>query len=654
MMRRVPPGETHGRRVSFSGHAAFHSAWRILIGRPLRFGEAAKEQITPFEGLSALSLDALTSVAYGPEAILVVLATAGLAALRMMLPVTVAIVCLLAVLIFSYRQVIDAYPGGGGAYAVSRDNFPSSVSQVAAAALIVDYILTVAVSIAAGVASLTSAYPALRPATVPLCLGVLASITLLNLRGIGESARAFLLPTVFFIVGLYVIIAVGLVHPLAPHAVQHGRSLVPTHNVEALSVLLLLRAFAAGCSALTGVEAITNGVPLFRPPRTVRAKHTELALGLILGTLLLGLAVLALRFHTEPRSGQTVLSQIMAAAVGRNWAYYIESLTITVVLALAANTSFGGLPVLANLLARDSYLPHLFSLRGDRLVFSGGIWTLAIVAAVLLVGVRGDTNTLIPMYAIGVFTGFTLAQTGLVVHWRRVRTPGWRARAALNAVGAAASGVSTVIFLIAKFTSGAWGVVVAVLIIILLFRRIRARYESVAARLALGEVPPKPHPRRTLVIVPVTSISRLTAEAIAEALSLGDEVIAIAVEFDIGRSVHKGGNQPADELADEPTVAWEERAEDLRREWRRWHPGVPLHVLHTTYASLYQPIVRYVEEMRRKRTEQIVLLMPTLIFERPLQSLLSNRLDLILYRELRALPDVIVARVSMSLGDLEG
>ena len=373
------------------------------------------------EGLSALSLDALTSVAYGPEAIIVVLALAGASALHLVLPVTVAIVILLAVLVSSYRQVIEAYPQGGGAYAVSLDNFGPRASLLAAAALVVDYTLTVAVSIAAGTQALTSAFPSLAGATVPICLAILALITVLNLRGLGDAARAFLLPTMVFIVGLLAIIVIGMVHPLALHAAQPGRSLVPAHALEPVTILLLLKAFSAGCSALTGVEAIANGVPLFKQPRVRRAKRTELLLGAILGAMLLGLAVLAARWHIGPRSGQTVLSQIMAMAVGRHWAYYVMSLTITIVLALAANTSFGGLPVLAGLLANHNYLPHLFSLRDDRQVFASGIGTLAIMSGALLVAVRGNTLTLIPLFAIGVFTGFTLSQSGLVVHWRRLR-----------------------------------------------------------------------------------------------------------------------------------------------------------------------------------------------------------------------------------------
>jgi amino acid transporter len=606
------------------------SVWRVLIGRPLRAQEASKEQITPVEGLSALSLDALTSVAYGPEAIIVVVALAGAGALHLVLPITVSIVLLLAILVFSYRQVIDAYPGGGGAYAVSRANFGPGASLVAGASLIVDYTLTVAVSIAAGVGALTSAFPGFTSATVPICLGILGVVTILNLRGLGETARAFLLPTMIFIVGLLTIIAVGLVHPLALHAPQPGRSLLSTHSLQTVSVLLVLKAFSAGCSALTGVEAIANGVPLFKEPRAIRAKRTELLLGVILGTMLLGLAELARRWHIGPRSGQTVLSQIMATAVGRHWAYYTVSLTITLVLALAANTSFGGLPVLASLLARDNYLPHLFSLRGDRQVFSNGIWALAIMSAALLVAVGGNTNSLIPLFAIGVFTGFTLSQSGLVVHWWRNRPPRWRRRATINGLGAVVTATATTVFLISKFTEGAWVVVVAVPMFILLFTRIHAYYGRCAFELGFDAVPAKPRGKRTVVIVPIAQRSKLAEHAISEALSLGQEVIAVTVVFD-------GGDQGSHD------------AQHLQQEWAEWDPGVPLRVLKTEFASIVDPIVTFIDEIQTRHKDQIVVLIPVVVPTRLRYRFLHNQIDLVLSAALRTRTDVVVARVAMPL-----
>ena len=614
--------------------SAAANTWRVLIGRPLRNSEAAKEQITPVEGLSALSLDALTSVAYGPEAIVVVLAVAGGGALHLVLPITLAIIGLLCVLVFSYRQVIDAYPGGGGAYAVSRANFGPRVGLVAGASLIVDYTLTVAVSIAAGVGALTSAFPGLMSVRVPICLAILAVVTLFNLRGLGEAARAFLLPTMVFIVGLLAIIAIGLVHPLALHAVQPGRPLLATHGLQTVGILLVLKAFSAGCSALTGVEAIANGVPLFKAPREQRAKRTELLLGVILGTMLLGLAVLASRWHVGPRSGQTVLSQIMADAVGRHWAYYIVSLTITMVLALAANTSFGGLPVLASLLARDDYLPHLFALRGDRQVFANGIWALAVLSGALLVAVGGNTNSLIPLFAIGVFTGFTLAQSGLVVHWWRTRPPHWRHRAGINALGATMTAVATIVFLFSKFLEGAWVVVVAVPCFGLLFVRVRAYYLRAGVALGLGRRQEHPRARHSLVIVPVTAVSRLTLYALSEALSLGSEVIAVTVVMEGGELGAAQGNA-------------------LATEWAKWDPGVSLRVLQTEYSSVVEPITAFIDELRAADDRQIVVLIPTVIPDRVRYRILHNQMDLVLSAALRSRPDVIVARVQLPTSALK-
>ena len=614
----------HPKEIEVAGR----TFWTVLIGRPLRSSEASKEQINPFEGLSALSLDALTSVAYGPEAIIVVLALAGAGSLHLVLPITVAIVVLLAILVTSYRQVIDAYPGGGGAYAVSRANLGANASLVAGAALIVDYTLTVAVSIAAGVGSLTSAFPSLSPYTVALCLGILAIITLLNLRGLGDSARAFLLPTFMFIIGLLAVIAVGLIHPLGLHEIQPGRSLLSTHGLQVVSVLLILKAFSAGCSALTGVEAIANGVPLFKEPRAQRAKRTELMLGIVLGAMLLGLAVLARRWHIGPRSQETVLSQIMGMAVGRHWAYYVVSLTITVVLALAANTSFGGLPILGSLLARDNYLPHIFGLRGDRQVFNSGIWVLASLSALLLIAVGGNTNEMIPLFAIGVFTGFTLSQSGLVVHWWRERPPRWHYRAVINGVGAIVTGVATIIFLISKFTQGAWIVVIAVPLFIVLFMRINAYYARVAVSIGIDKIPPAPEGRETLVIVPIVNVSKLTSYAISEALSLGQEVTAISVIID-----------PAD--------ANQQRESTLKEEWDKWNPGVPLQLLHTDYSSIVAPICHFIDEQLATDDRQIVVLIPVLVPSKLRYRVLHNQFDVILSRDLRKRTDVVVARVQM-------
>ena len=606
-----------------------HRTWRWLIGRPLSPAQARKEEIGPIEGLSALSLDALTSVAYGPQAMVVVLAAAGLGALRLTLPITAAVVVLLAILVFSYRQVIEAYPRGGGAYAVSRENLGAGVSQVAAAALIVDYVLTVSVSIAAGVGALTSAFPPLLPFTVPICLALLAVITVLNLRGLGSSARAFLVPTLLFIAGILAVVVVGLIHPFAAGAAQPGHSTLPARPLEVVGLLLVLKAFASGCSALTEVEAIANGVPQFRRPRVARAKQTELLLGVLLGVMLLGLATLIVRFHIGPRTGQTVLSQVTAASLGRNWAYYIVSITTTLVLGLAANTSFGGLPILGSLLARDNYLPHLFAIRDDRLVYSIGVWTLAIASGALLAVVGGNTDRLIPLFAIGVFTSFTLSQAGMVLHWWRIRPPGWRGRAGLNGLGAVMTAIATLIFLLTKFTAGGWVVVVAVPALIFLFRRVSTYYRRVAVTIGLSVVPKLPAKRRVLAIVPITNVSKVTAAALADALSIGDEVVAVHVQF----------------TDDEKSA--------LVAEWARWNPGVPLVTLRSPYHSVVRPILRYVRstEARRGGHDLVVVLIPVVVPRRLRHRILHNQMDLVLDAVLHRRKDVVVARIPYRLED---
>lgn len=598
--------------------------WRMLVGPPLRVSEAEREQIGAVGGLAALSLDALTSVAYGPEAIVVVLATAGTAALPLIVPITVAIVLLLSILVFSYRQVIEAYPAGGGAYAVSRANLGPGASRLAGASLIIDYILTVAVSIAAGVGALTSAFPALLPATTPLCIGVLAVITVLNLRGVGESARAFLLPTMLFIVGILGIVVVGLIHPM--HTPVTGAPVSGSGiGLTLVGILLVLKAFAAGCSALTGVEAIANGVPLFRAPSVARAKQTELLLGLLLGIMLLGLAVLTARFHIGPHAGQTVLSQIMTAAVGRGWFYYMVSITTTVVLALAANTSFGGLPVLLSRLAQDHLMPHIFTVRGERLVFQYGIGALALLSGLLLAVVRGDTNALIPLFAIGVFIGFTLSQTGLVVHWWRTRPRHWRSRAILNGTGALATAAATLIFLFAKFLEGAWVVVVAVPLLMLLFRRIHMYYQHVGEQLALGTRPPPLVRRPTLVVVPVTGVSKLTAQALSDAVSLGDDVVAVSVQ--VG----------------------EQARSDLEDEWKRWNPGVPLVTLQTEYHSVTRPFLRYIRSLEHSEQDRIIVLIPEILPAHFWQRMLHNQRGVILAAALQQHSNVVVGRLAFHL-----
>ena len=594
---------------------------KVMPRVPLRHGEGSKDHLTSFEGLAALSLDALSSVAYGPEAIVLVLAAAGTAALRLTLPITLTIAGLLVVLVVSYCQVIAVHPDGGGAYAVGKKDLGATVSLLAAASLVVDYVLTVAVSLAAGAASLASAFPSLAPHLLAMCLTGLVLITAVNLWGIAESARVLMLPMVVFLAAIFGVIITGLLrsHPAAVIGTAQ-----PVHITEALGVILVLKAFAAGCSALTGIEAIANGVPTFRRPRARRAQRTELMLGALLGAMLIGLSVLIRREHVAPRGGVTVLAQLTAGSFGTGWAYYAASIAVTLVLALAANTSFGGLPVLMSLLSDDDRLPHLFGLRAERPVHRYGVVALALLAAVLLIAVNAVTARLIPLYAIGVFTGFTISQTGLVRHWHSQRTPRWLLHAALNGVGAILTATATAVFIATKFASGAWVVVLIVPALMLLFSRIQSYYRAVGIELDLGQLPHRSLPARSLVIVPVGSISKLTEHALRAALSLSDDVIAV--------SVHPEAAQSA----------------AFRAEWDRWDPGVQLETLDSPHRSLVHPVVDYVRHVQQAG-RQVAVLIPEIQPRRWRYRILQNQRGLLLATVLRASTDVVICTIPYRL-----
>jgi amino acid transporter len=595
----------------------------------VRTGEDREERhrLTAFEGLAALSLDALSSVAYGPQAIVIVLAAAGAAGLDYTLPVTLAIVVLLCVLVISYRQVIEAFPTGGGAYAVAARHLGRQASLVAAASLIVDYVLNAAVGVSAGVAALWSAFPHLYGARVWLCLGVLGLITAVNLWGVAESARVFIVPTVLFIIAIAIVILGGLLHS-QPVFSLNGHLGAAT---ESIGILLLLKAFASGCSALTGVEAIANAVPEFKQPRARRAQHTEMWLGILLGLMLIGISVLIRKFHLAPSATTTTLAQLTAAAVGHNIIFYAIQLITTVLLALAANTSFGGLPVLASLLARDNFLPHLFRLRADRQVHRYGITVLAVFAAILLVVARGDTQALIPVFAIGVFVGFTLSQTGMVRHWREQRSDGWFGRACINGLGALLTLAALAIELVSKFTEGAYLVVIVVPLLVLMFHRIRVNYDRIGDLLQLGKVPPPPQRLSSLVVVPVGGMSRLTAEAISVALSIGDEVVAVTVCY----------GDPDDEQVDV----------HFREEWEAWHPNVPLITLRTPHRSLAPPVVKYLRQAEGDgRYHRLLVLIPEVQPEHWWRWILHNQRGLVLQRAIeRGTTNVVICRLRYHL-----
>jgi amino acid transporter len=511
-------------------------------------------------GLAALSLDALTSVAYGPEAMIAILMMAGPGALRWTVPLTLVIVAILVILVFSYTQVISAHPEGGGSYAIAKENLGRWASLLGAASLVVDYVLTVAVSLAAGAASLGSIFPSLAHHLLLVSLVSLAILTTVNMFGIGESARFLIVPAALFVISVLAVVVVGPFHS-KPVAVI-GASSSPIVATKTLGLLLLLKAFANGCTAITGVEAIANGVPAFRRPRVRTAQRTELSLGLLLLVMLVGLAVLIRAHGVVPRANVTILAQLTAGAFGTGAVFYVANLSVALALALAANTSFGGLPVLMSLLAKDNRLPRIFYLRAERPIYRSGIVTLALAAALVLVVVDAQTARLIPLFTVGVFIGFTLSQLGLARQRVGTRPARWRARAAINGLGAALTGIAVVVALSTKFLAGAWVVALAIPLLIFTFARIESYYGEAAAQLRLGQDPPLPRKRRSLVITPISEVDLLTERALSAALSMGERVIAVSV------------------VGDEA-----ERAK-IKGAWNEWAPGVPLEVLLDPQRSL--------------------------------------------------------------------
>jgi amino acid transporter len=598
---------------------------RLERGQIPRTGKHAEKghDLGVITGLAALSLDALSSVAYGPEAIVLALVAAGTGALSAVLPITLAITAMLVLLVISYTQVIAAHPEGGGAYAVAKANLGRWPSLLAAASVVVDYVLTVAVSLAAGAASLGSVFPSLSHHLLALSLVGLVIITAVNMFGITESAKLLVTPTALFLVSVFATIVVGALrsHPVA--TIGTTESFPAT---EALGILLILKAFAAGCSAVTGVEAISNGVPAFRKPAVRTAQRTEVTLGVLLGLMLVGLAVLIRAHDVVPRGHVTILAQLTAAAFGTGWPFYVSNLAVTAVLAFAANTSFGGLPVLLSLLARDHRMPHAFYLRAEKPIYRIGIIALSIAAGLLLIAVDAKTNDLIPLYAIGVFIGFTISQVGLVKHWFTERSPHWQVRAALNGTGAVMTGIAVVVFLGTKFLAGAWVVVIAIPALMWLFDHTERYYKEVARELRLGKTPPPPHKRHSVVIVPASTVNLLTEKAVSAALSLGQTVVAVAVAGD------------------------EEEAAEIKRAWADWACGVPVEVLLDPHRSLVRSVVRYVKSVEGEDAA-ICVLIPEIVPRKRRHEILHNQRARLLAAVLTARTSVVIAILPFHLHD---
>jgi len=600
---------------------------RIVVGQPIPSHLAHHERLSRFTGLAVLSSDPLSSVAYATEEILRVLILVGAGALVLATPIAFVIAAILAIVVFSYRQTIHAYPSGGGAYIVAKDNLGEMPALVAAAALLIDYVLTVAVSIAAGVAALTSAFPAWHVNRVEMTLGFVLILMLGNLRGIRESGRIFSLPTYFFVVSLLTVIGVGawraLSGTIAP--IEAAASIPPSGDT--LTLFLLLTAFSNGCTAMTGVEAVSNGVPAFRPPEAKNAAATMLMMAVLSITMFVGITLLAHAYHVVPSDQETVVSQIARGVfAGRGLPYYLVQAATMLILVLAANTAYADFPRLASILARDRYVPRQFMTQGDRLAFSNGILGLSVFAGVLLVLYSGDTHSLIPLYMIGVFVSFTLSQAGMVAHWRRLRGPGWKASAAINGFGAIVTGIVFIVVAATKAREGAWIILVLIPLHVLVFRATRRHYDVVASQLSLKGWTRDAIRRHNTVLVPISGVHRAVVQAIEYARTLSTDVRAVYVNVD-------------------PAVT-----EHLRRDWAQWGQGVPLAVLDSPYRSLMEPFLEYIEQVDAERPDAFVtVVLPEFVPAKWWHHLFHNQRALLIKGALLFKPNVVVTSVPFHL-----
>jgi len=563
---------------------------RAIFGAPIPTARAHHERLSPFIGLPVFSSDALSSVAYATEAIIGVLVMISLGAVDFQMPLTIGICILIAIVVISYQQTIKAYPTGGGSYIVASDNLGETPGLIAGAALLVDYILTVSVSVAAGVAALVSAEPRMHHLLVPLSVGIIILIAWANLRGVRESGAAFAVPTYGFIAGMLVLITVGLfqVHtwPTSQRVIAEPNQI--GKDAHFLLIFVLLRAFAAGCTALTGIEAVSNGVQAFKPPEAKNAIKTLRMMAFLLLVMFLGTGFLAQHLPTlsvlDPsnKDYRTVVSQIAATVFGaKSIGFYYVQIFTTLILVLAANTAFADFPRLSSLLARDGYLPRPLARQGDRLVFHNGILVLAAAAIALVWHFKGNLDLLLPLYAVGVFTAFTLSQIGMVVHWKKLRTTGWRRSAVINGVGAVATGIVAAVILITKAAEGAWIVVVLLAFLYVGFRAVKGRYNAMTKQLALSEA--RPHFTRShKAILLMPRVHRGILKALDYARSIDPNAQALHVTID------------------------DRKLAQVQREWDRYAEGVPLVVLSSPYRSLIDPVLEYVDELMEADPDQML------------------------------------------------
>ncbi|MCC6174030.1 MAG: APC family permease [Chloroflexi bacterium] len=601
---------------------------RTVFGTPIPTTLEAHERLTKFKALAVFSSDALSSVAYATEEIMKVLVLGGLGFLSLTLPISTLIVVLLAIVVISYRQTIRAYPSGGGSYIVASDNLGETAGLTAAASLLIDYVLTVSVSIAAGVAALTSLLPSLLPYSLALSIAAVILIMLANLRGIRESGAIFAIPTYAFVAAMYALLVWGFVQ-----LTRGGLEYTPPTSALAplgapLGLFFLMTAFAQGCTAMTGTEAISNGVPAFKAPEAPNARATLVAMGLLLGTMFLGMSYLATQIGIVPAQDETVLSQLGRTVFGVGPAWAILQLATALILVLAANTSFADFPRLASILAHDHFLPRGFQFRGDRLAFTAGIVALAGLAILLLVAFNGSLDHLIPLYAVGVFTSFTLSQSGMVVHWYRQRSPGWQRAAVVNGVGAVATGVVTLVIASTKFLHGAWIVVLLIPLLIEMMRAIRRHYRLLDAA-CRAETPLAPEEVTVRAVVPMADLGLQARQALAYARSITSDdrhVVAVHVADDVSE------------------------AERVRQAWDDWDCGVELVIIGSPFRSLAEPLLSYVDALREMYpTDTITVILPELVPSRWWENLLHNQTALRLKAALLFHPGIVVTSVPYHL-----
>jgi len=597
---------------------------RFLVGKPLETQQLESERLSKVTGLAVLSSDALSSSAYATEQMLLVLMLAGPLGTAYGLKVGAFILLLLAMVVVSYRQTVHAYPGGGGAYFVAKENLGTSFGLIAAAALLVDYVLTVTVSVAAGVDAITSALPATAPHRVGMGIVAIFVVALGNLRGVRESGVLFSIPTYFFVTMFALMLIVNVVHPFGYWA--PAAAAAPGQPLrESLTLWLLLKAFASGCAALTGVEAVSNGVQAFRPPESKNAATVMVWMGLILGTFFAGSTYLAYRYNVLPVGDQTVISQLGHSAFGDSPFYYLLQISTTLILILAANTSFADFPRLASILGRDAYMPRQLANRGDRLVFSNGIIVLAAVAGLLLWLFAGHTSALIHLYAVGVFVSFTLSQAGMVRRFISRRERGWASRAAVSAAGATATGIVVIIELTTKFTEGAWISALLMALLVLAFYEINHHYTFYARQISSKEWQPV-WPRKHVVVVPVAGVSKSTASALAYALLLSQNIRAVAV-------------------ATNP-----EQVAKLQDDWDMWDSGVPLEVVISPYRSIVRPLLDYIDRVENEeKPDWLTVVLPEVVPARWWHNIFHNQTALAIKAALLFRPNVVVTSVPYHL-----